>query len=113
MWMDKLSDGVLRVSTPLGPRYLKPLFFQRIYLLWIFRHFETLPAKVLSPRQLRLIDSMCAENRFVGISEFQHAPLLGTLEQRPPVQEQELPPRRPSGRVPDSVTPFATDVQQR
>ncbi len=43
MWIDKLSAGVLRVLTPVGPRYIKPQFSQRIYLLWIFRHFEMLP----------------------------------------------------------------------
>ena len=110
MWMEKLSGGVLRVLTPLGPRYLRPLFFQRIYLLWIFRNFETLPAKVLSRRQLRMIDGLCAANRFVAMSSMD-APLLGTLEQRPPAQE--LPPRRPNSRVSEAVGPFAADVQQR
>jgi len=36
MWMEKLAQGVLRVLTPLGPRYLNPSFAQRLYLLWIF-----------------------------------------------------------------------------
>src|ERR1700726_3510395 len=62
MWMEKLSYGVLRVLTPLGPRYLNPSFAQRLYLLWIFRNFETLPVKVLSPRQQRWIDAICARH---------------------------------------------------
>jgi hypothetical protein len=36
-------------------------------------------------------------------------PLLGTLEQRPPV----APPRRPNRSVSDDVAPFAADFQQR
>ena len=100
MWFDKLSAGVLRVLTPLGPRFLKPSILQRVYLLWVFRNFQTLPFKVLSSRQQRVIEAMCDENRFVswGIG-FEDAPLLGTLEQRPPVPSQSLPPKRPSGSV--------------
>jgi hypothetical protein len=41
MWLEKLSWGVLRVLTPLGPRYVKPSLAQRFYLLWIFRNFHT------------------------------------------------------------------------
>src|SRR5215510_3988194 len=67
MWMDKLSHGVLRVLTPLGPRYVRPSFFQRLYLLWIFRNFETLPPEVLSSRQLQLMDGLCAEQRYVAL----------------------------------------------
>jgi hypothetical protein len=112
MWMEKLSQGVLRVLTPLGPRYLNPSFGQRLYLLWIFRNFETLPIKVLSLRQQRRIDAMCARHGFVSVSEpngLWDTPLLGTLEQRPPVAE----PRRPNRSVSDAVSPFAADLQQR
>jgi hypothetical protein len=112
MLMEKMSQGVLRVLTPLGPRYLNPSFAQRIYLLWIFRNFETLPIKVLSARQQRRIDAMCARHGFVSVMEpngLLDTPLLGTLEQRPPV----TPPRRPNRSVSDSVAPFAADVQQR
>jgi len=112
MWMEKLSYGVLRVLTPLGPRYLNPSLPQRIYLLWIFRNFETLPVKVLTPRQQRRIDSMCARHGFVSVLEpngLVDTPLLGTLEQRPPV----APPRRPNRSVSDAVGSFAADLTQR
>ncbi len=82
MWMEKLSLGVLRVLTPLGPRYLNPSFLQRLYLLWIFRNFDTLPLKVLSLRQQRRIDAMCARHGFVSVLEpngLMDTPLLGTL----------------------------------
>src|SRR5438477_6998967 len=57
MWTKKLSTGVLRILTPLGPRYLKPSLTQRVYLLWAFRHFEKLPLQVLNRRQQRLIQT--------------------------------------------------------
>src|SRR5256886_9960327 len=64
MWTEKLSAGVLRILTPLGPRYLKPSISQRVYLLWVFRHFEKLPLEVLSRRQQRLISNLYAAQRF-------------------------------------------------
>jgi hypothetical protein len=114
MWIEKLSSGVPRVLTPLGPRYLKPSLLQRLYLLWVFRNFQTLPFKVLSSREQRLIESMCDENRFVswGVG-FDDAPLLGTLEQRPPVAAHEFPSKRPNGSVEDTVAPFAAEVRRR
>ena len=115
MWMENLARGVLRVLTPLGPRYLKPTFLQRVYLLWIFRHFHTLPVKVLSGRQLRMVEGLCARERFVALPQGNgvEAPILGTLEQRPPVEAQSLPQRRSAGSVSDAVVPFAADLQQR
>jgi hypothetical protein len=112
MWLEKVSSGVLRVMTPLGPRYLNPSLAQRLYLMWVFRHFETLPVKVLSSRQRRMIELMCANNQFVSIDMgLDEAPLLGTLEQRPPVPEIPAS-RRPMGRVRDSVGPLTADAQQ-
>jgi hypothetical protein len=112
MWLEKLSSGVLRILTPLGPRYLNPSFAQRLYLIWIFRHFETLPAKVLSSRQRRMVELMCANNQFVPLSlGFDDAPVLGTLEQRPPMPDTVLA-RRPNASVRDAVAPLTADAQR-
>jgi hypothetical protein len=114
MLMEKLTDGALRVLTPLGPRCVKPSLWQRIYLLWVFRNFHTLPVTVLSDSQKKRIERICAEHGFIS----QHGPLdsadfaiLGTLEQRPAVSEY-LPGRRPAASVRDSVAPFAADQGQ-
>ena len=111
MSLQKLSSGVLRILTPLGPRYLRPSFAQRIYLLWIFRNFSTLPAKVLTSRQTRLIDTICAEPKFVATLG-QDLLVLGTLEQRPSAITDDLPPRRPSANV-SEVVPFGSNLRQR
>ena len=115
MSIEKLSGGMLRVLTPLGPRYLQPSFAQRIYLLWLFRNFPTLPVKVLSARQLRWIDAICAEHKFLSFpyNQLGDIVVLGTLEQTPAADAANLPPRRPSARVTETVTPFAADAQQR
>jgi hypothetical protein len=113
MWLEKLSYGVLRLMTPLGPRYLRPSLGQRLYLLWVFRNFQTLPLKVLSARQQRLIEALCEQNRFVSMGVgVDDAPLLGTLEQRPPVPSGQAI-RRPNASVADTVAPFATDVRRQ
>lgn len=113
MWLEKLSYGVLRLMTPLGPRYLRPSFGQRLYLLWVFRNFPSLPLKVLSARQQRMIEALCEQNRFVSIGVgVDDAPLLGTLEQRPPVPSGQSI-SRPSASVANTVAPFAADIRRQ
>jgi hypothetical protein len=109
MWIEKLFAGVLRVLTPLGARYIKPSLAQRIYLLWVFRHFKVLPLQVLTSRQRRVIDAMCVEPHFVPLTEENgwESPILGTLERRPPIAP------RPSGSnasIADAVSRFANDL---
>jgi len=114
MWLEKLSLGVLRVLTPLGPRYVNPSLVQRLYLLWIFRNFHTLPVKVLSPGQQKRIEGICAQHGFVSLLELNElaaTAILGTLEQRPPLESESS--RRPDQSVSDAMRPFATDAQQR
>jgi hypothetical protein len=98
MLIEKLVAGVVQVQTPIGPRYLVPSFRQRVYLLWMFRNFPILPHAVLSRRQQRLIDRMCSEQRFVSMAYadgMDEVPVIGTIEHRPPVAADLLPPRRP------------------
>ncbi len=114
MLLDKLSVGVLRVMTPLGPRYIRPTFSQRLLLIWIFRHFEMLPLQVLSQWQQSLIDALCIQQQFVAVHSVNGAEdfsVIGTVERRPPVEIEPLPPRRPNARV-TAVAHVAGSVQQ-
>jgi hypothetical protein len=113
MWLQKLSLGVLCVLTPTGPRYVRPALTERLYLLWIFRNFSTLPFKVLSQRQQRWINRLCIKYGFISALGFSDATLIGTLEQRPPMELGNLLPGRPSQGVSDAVTQFAANLQQR
>ena len=85
MWMEKIAAGVLRVQTPIGPRYIGPSFRDRIFLLWIFRHFENLPQQVLAGWQRRFIDRLCVEHHFIAMphQNLTEAPVIGTIERRP------------------------------
>ena len=97
MLIDKLAAGVVQLQTPIGPRYLMPSFPQRVYFLWVFRHFPILPHAVLSGRQQRMIDRMCSEQVFALrplVDGLYQAPVIGIVERRP-VVGTPLPPRRP------------------
>lgn len=117
MWIDKLVDGVVRVITPVGPRYIQLTFPQRAYFLWIFRHFDKLPQQVLSAREQRVIDALCVEQRYISLpSTVAAAPIIGTLERIPLKQvEEEMPLKRPTASVADTgaTSPLVADLQQR
>jgi hypothetical protein len=95
MWIEKLAGGVLQVDTPIGPRYVQPTFKQRLYLLWIFRNFPSLPQQVLRPAERRLIDRLWSENKFVSMSvmDAPNQPVIGTIERRMPTSP-EIPANR-------------------
>ncbi len=113
MWIEKLVGGVVRIITPIGPRYIRLTLSQRAYFLWIFRHFDKLPQGVLSERQRRFVDQLCVEHRFISLpSTMDEAPVIGTLERLPLVQLEEVPSKRPVASVPDAAAPLA-DLQQR
>src|SRR5271170_8065482 len=114
MWIDKLADGVVQVQTAIGPRYVMPSFLQRAYFLWMFRHFPILPHAVLSTGQQRMIDRLCSEQRFVSMAYadgMDDAPVIGTIERRPRMGAESLPPRRPA--VSESSRGLAAEVRQR
>ena len=114
MWIEKLSDGVVQVQTPIGPRYLMPSFLQRFYFLWMFRHFPILPHAVLSNGQQRMIDRLCSEQRFVSMAYadgMEDAPVIGTVEKRPKMGLDSLPPRRPVVR--ETPGGLAAEIRQR
>jgi hypothetical protein len=114
MLIEKLAAGVVQVQTPIGPRYVMPSFLQRVYLLWMFRNFPILPHAVLSGRQQRMIDRMCSEQRFASMAYangMDEAPVIGTVEHRPPIAADQLPPRRPA--VSDAGGLATAEVRQR
>ena len=114
MWIDKLTDGVVQVQTPIGPRYLMPSFLQRVYFVWLFRHFSILPHAVLSGGQQRMIDRLCSEQRFVSMAYadgMEDAPVIGTVEKRAKSGADPLPPRRSA--VSENAGGLAAEVRQR
>lgn len=113
MWLEKLADGVLRVTTPLGPRYIELSFRERVYLIWLFRNFKVLPLQVLGRRQQSFIESLCAAQRFVSIPAhgWEEGVVIGTVERRPRVEVEMLPEKKPSGVISEAV-PFVADAKR-
>jgi hypothetical protein len=114
MLIEKLAAGVVQVQTPIGPRYVMPSFLQRVYLIWMFRNFPILPHAVLNRRQQRLIDRMCSEQRFASMAYadgMNEAPVIGTIEHRPPVRTAQFPARRPA--TGDRAAVLPVEAQQR
>ena len=114
MWIAKLARGVLELDTPIGPRYLQPNLVQRAYLIWTFRNFFSLPQPVLHPWQLRLIDRLRDENKFVSLSaaNVPDRPVIGRIERRAPVQAEVLPIRKPCEPVSASTSAVAEQSQE-
>ena len=115
MWIEKLARGVLELDTPIGPRYVQPNLLQRAYLIWTFRYFFSLPQPVLRPWQLRLIDRLRGENRFVSLSAagVPDQPVIGRIERRTPAQAEGLPICKPAVREPISALPSAVAEPSR
>ena len=111
--IEKLASGVLRVLTPLGPRYIRPTFLQRLYLVWLFRNFPILPPQVLSRRQKQAIDRWCNQHGFISLTIHNgtaDAPILGTLERRPALSVEES---EPVSKIPVSAVRPMDGLRQR
>ena len=112
MVIEKLADGVVQVQTPIGPRYLMLSFPQRLYFVWVFRHFPVLPHAVLSRRQQRMINRMCSEQVFASLpySDGTNAPpVIGIIEHRPAVGTHSLPATSPV----DETAGLTAEVRQQ
>jgi len=78
MSISRQLHGVLEVITPSGTHYLSPSIAERLYLIWIFRNFRTLPLAVLNPTQRRKIESIAAKYKRANPSSCDE--ILGTVE---------------------------------
>jgi len=77
-------------------------------LLWLFRNFPTLPVKVLSARQQKHIEAMCSRHGFLSLhGDLIDLPVLGTLEERPPVEAASVLSPRPDRTVSEGAASFA------
>lgn len=80
MQLEKLRYGFMQVHTQAGLHYVKPRFWERLRLLWIFRNFSMLSQQVLNERERRFISSLCAQERMCcRPTEQERAELIGTV----------------------------------
>ena len=97
MWVEKLTRGILELDTLIGSRYVQPKFWQRAYLMWTFRNFCSLPEEVLRRWELRLIEGLRSENRFISpsVAGAPDRPIIGRVERRARVRAEVVPIRQP------------------
>lgn len=99
---EKLRTGLVELRTPLGSVYVTPSFWQRVYLVWTFRNFRTLPKQVLNRRQQHVIENLCrapilSRTRPLGTS------LIGAVE------NVGIPKLKPDS-SPATITAVVTNV---
>ena len=78
--LDKLESGIVALETDCGPIYVQPSGWERLYLLWTFRHFNSLPLKTLNSRQRRLVERLprcSARGMWDGVDRIK---VIGTVE---------------------------------
>lgn len=100
--LEKLTSGVLHVSGAAGLRFVRPTFWERIRLIWLFRNFRILQQHALPDRQQRWIESMCGA-RLAGYAssiEREIACVIGTIivseaSGRSGKDERRMAPRLP------------------
>jgi len=55
----KIRAGLIELRNSGGSAYARPSFWERVYLLWMFRNFHCLPKEVLHHHQRKLVDKLC------------------------------------------------------
>ena len=81
MLLDKLQSDLLAYETEQGSAHVRVSGRQRLYLLWTFRNFNSLPVKSLNARQQRLVENLYLRNsgRFLPSHPGRDA-VVGTVE---------------------------------
>ena len=71
---------LVALDTGGGVIYAPASGWDRVYLMWIFRNFHSLPQTVLNPRQQRLIGSLYRGAARHSAQELHDAAVVGTVE---------------------------------
>ena len=78
--LQKIRSGLVELRSSQGPLYVSPSFWQRIYLLWIFRNFHRLPMQVLDRRQQQLIEKLGRTALVARQGPIARSSLIGSVE---------------------------------
>jgi TonB family protein len=78
--LDKLESGIVALETEYGPIYVQPSGWERLYLLWTFRHFNSLPLVTLNSRQRRLVERLPRCSAHSSWGTLDRMQVIGTVE---------------------------------
>jgi TonB family protein len=76
----KIRTGLVELRTHVGSVYVSPSFWERIYLLWTFRNFQSLPKQVLNRHQQHLIDKLCRAAIVSRTGPIARTSIIGAVE---------------------------------
>ena len=76
----KIRAGLVELRTHIGSVYVRPSFWERIYLFWTFRNFQSLPRQVLNRHQQQLIDRLCQAPIIARNGPIAKASIIGAVE---------------------------------
>jgi hypothetical protein len=76
----KIRTGLVEMRTNVGLVYVSPSFWERIYLLWTFRNFHSLPKQVLNRHQQQLIDKLCRAEIVSRTEPIARTSIIGAVE---------------------------------
>lgn len=76
----KEKARLLEVRTESGTLYVCPSKWQRLRLLWTFRHFHVLPQQVLSRRDQHLVDKLARSAVITPIRPVPRSAIMGVVE---------------------------------
>jgi hypothetical protein len=81
MWslLFKVSRGVLRIRTDAGLRYVALGRLERVYLLWVFRHFRVLPIEIFSGGTVR-VERLLSREKTWGYMKDIEPRVIGTVD---------------------------------
>jgi len=79
-FLDRLESGVLLYETQQGMVGVELTLWQRVYLLWTFRHFRQLSVLLLNSRQLALVSALFRENAGTAAHLDELGPVVGVIE---------------------------------
>lgn len=82
---------LVALDTGHGVIYARASSWDRVYLLWTFRNFHSLPQKVLNPRQQQLIGRLYREAANHSADRLYDLPVVGTVEDFNPSALSALP----------------------
>src|SRR4029077_15400380 len=86
----KIRTGLVELRTNVGSVYVSPSFWERVYLLWTFRNFPSLPKQVLNRREQQLIDKLCRAEIVGSTKPIAEAVVIGTVENVDVKQSSEM-----------------------
>ena len=109
----KIRRDLVELRTENGSVYVRPSFWERIYLLWTFRNFVSLPKQVLNRHQQQLIDKLCRTAVVIRNGAIARTHIIGTVENMHLMPDRKTVAVTPTSKLVEMSTTSADFVVPR